>query len=182
MMGVELTYWSGVPLDGAELWSSVEHGVKTGPFTRGTVAVWGWARDDSFLGLGVPATAASTTPAGESGGMRAKSAGRLLGAYAHGPVTAGPLYQRQIGAREDIAGGVEEDVGVGIRGQLSVVPAMVLKAGSPFNTMSSAGVCSRRARRRRAWRGFTLAAVQHVHGAAPGEIGATWRSGGKTNG
>jgi len=68
----------------------------TAACARGTVAVWGMEfAMTASCAWGVPATAASTTPAGEPGGMRAKSAGRLLlGAYAHGPVTAGARYQR----------------------------------------------------------------------------------------
>ena len=98
MMGVgELTtYWSGVPSMGRSCGAPSNTGVKTGPFTRGTVAIWGMEfAITASCAWGVPATEASTTPAGDSGGMRAKSAGRLLlGAYAHGPVTAGARYQR----------------------------------------------------------------------------------------
>src|SRR5215470_14455709 len=68
MIGVgELTtYWREVPSTGRSCGAPSKMGWKLGPFTRGTVAVWGmefsitasWACD-------VPATDESTTPAGE---------------------------------------------------------------------------------------------------------------------
>ena len=81
MIGVgELTtYWSGVPSMGRSCGAPSNTGVNIGPFTRGTVAVCGMEfAMTASCACGVPATAASTTPAGESGGMRRKSAGRLV--------------------------------------------------------------------------------------------------------
>src|SRR5712664_2245264 len=98
MIGVgELTtYWRGVPSMGRSCGPPSNTGVNTGPFTRGTVAVWGMEfAITASCACGVPATAASTTPAGEAGGICLKSVGRLpLGIYAQGPVTAGARYQR----------------------------------------------------------------------------------------
>src|SRR6266849_10961878 len=98
MIGVgELTtYLSVVPSTGRNWGAPSKTGENAGPFTRGTVAVWGMEfAITASCACGVPATAASTTPAGEAGGICLKSVGRLpLGIYVQGPVTAGARYQR----------------------------------------------------------------------------------------
>src|SRR5262245_5968985 len=98
MIGVgELTtYSSGVPWTGRSSGAPSNAGEKRGPFTRGTDAVWGieFAMTASCAG-GVPATAASTAPAGWLGGIRRKSVGRsVLGTKVHDPSRSGPRYHR----------------------------------------------------------------------------------------
>src|SRR3990172_215035 len=71
-------------------------GVNFGPLVRETVASCGMELAISAsCACGVPATDASTTPAGPSLGMRAKSAGSAFAdTYVHGPPRPGARYQR----------------------------------------------------------------------------------------
>src|SRR5512134_941458 len=81
MMGVGLltTYCSGVPSIGRYCGAPSKLGVNLGPFFSGTVAVCGIEFSiTASCACGVPGTDASTAPAGESGGMRLKSAGSAL--------------------------------------------------------------------------------------------------------
>src|SRR5262249_50347499 len=73
------TYWSGVPAIGASFGAPSKLVVKLGPLTRATEAVCGIELAISAsCACGVPRPPARPSPAGESGGMFAKSAGRLL--------------------------------------------------------------------------------------------------------
>ena len=70
--------------------------VNAGPALSGTVAVCGIVFSISAtFACGVPATAGSTAPASDIGGMRAKSAGSAsLATNVHGPASAGDRNQR----------------------------------------------------------------------------------------
>jgi len=85
-----------VPSTGRNCAAPSKTGEKVGPLTRGIVAVWGIELAmTASLAWGVPATAASTTPAGAVGGMRRKSAGKsVLATKLHGPLKSAARYQR----------------------------------------------------------------------------------------
>src|SRR5215207_7609118 len=70
--------------------------LNVGPPLRGTVAVCGICASTTALrACGVPGTAASTAPASDVGGMRAKSAGNASAAtYVQGPSMDGARNQR----------------------------------------------------------------------------------------
>src|SRR5471030_709334 len=98
MIGVgELTtYWRGVPAIGAVCGAPSNLGAKVGPPTRLTTAVCGMALVmRAASACGVPATEASTDPAGESAGIFRKSGGSSgLGTKVHGPARAAARNQR----------------------------------------------------------------------------------------
>src|SRR5262245_29872933 len=100
-VGEFTTYWSVVPGIGRSCGGPSVTAVKVGPPSSGTVAVCGSEFSiRASRAWGVPATAASTTPAGESGGMRAKSAGRSsLGTKVQGPANVAARYQRPARSR-----------------------------------------------------------------------------------
>ena len=71
-------------------------GVKVGPLVSGIVAVCGIELEiAASCACGVPATVGSTAPAGDCGGMCAKSGGSaLFGTNVQGPVSAAESNQR----------------------------------------------------------------------------------------
>ena len=90
------TYDIVVPAIGAYCGGPSKFGVNVGPPVRGTVAVCGIVFSmAAACACGVPATVASTAPACDDSGMRAKSAGSVSGATnVHGPVSAAARNQR----------------------------------------------------------------------------------------
>src|SRR6185369_6599967 len=98
MIGTDefVTYVSEVPGTGANCGTPSKFGVNFGPFSSGMVAVCGIEFSiTASCACGVPATVGNTAPAGDCGGIFAKSAGSAsFATNVHGPVSAGPLNHR----------------------------------------------------------------------------------------
>src|SRR5262245_41333708 len=138
------TYCSDVPGIDAYCGAPSKDGVNLGPFTREMVAVCGIVfAIIASSAWGVPATEASTTPAGSPFGMRLKSGGSASAATnVHGPPRPDPVYQRpQIRTSSLwVVGSMRTSADV-LLGPSSLVPVTGTKLGGPLKMISSLGVC-----------------------------------------